>query len=319
MKLIYCYINKYKNIKKQEVVFSHEYSVKIDSKGLHISTNSCDSVTSTLINNGNLQNLHIVVGKTGSGKTNLLQIIGMNFPNRLSVESGTSYCLIYHKQSNEYAIELINFPLKYLEGSQLHSLNGGACSYSFFTDESNNAYHFSELKDSTVIFNGYDKNSFSDPIYSEKRNQQYDVNPFFLARVNAPYQNADLFFVCKYLKKYIDSFSDDSLKKNTSLIIHSQNWSKDMDDFLPEKLINHDYYSYKKHYLSEMLDNPDDSKNVISKKECFINDLMIDFALYLRGTIARNKSFLQNNPSIAADESKPRKAKRIRIGKSFFV
>ena len=319
MKLIYCYINKYKNIKKQEVVFSHEYSVKIDSKGLHISTNSCDSVTSTLINNGNLQNLHIVVGKTGSGKTNLLQIIGMNFPNRLSVESGTSYCLIYHKQSNEYAIELINFPLKYLEGSQLHSLNGGACSYSFFTDESNNAYHFSELKDSTVIFNGYDKNSFSDPIYSEKRNQQYDVNPFFLARVNAPYQNADLFFVCKYLKKYIDSFSGDSIKKNTSLIIHSQNWSKDMDDFLPEKLINHDYYSYKKHYLSEMLDNPDDSKNVISKKECFINDLMIDFALYLRGTIARNKSFLQNNPSIAADESKPRKAKRIRIGKSFFV
>ena len=235
MKLIYCYINKYKNIKKQEVVFSHEYSVKIDSKGLHISTNSCDSVTSTLINNGNLQNLHIVVGKTGSGKTNLLQLIGMNFPNRLSVESGTSYCLIYHKQSNEYAIELINFPLKYLEGSQLHSLNGGACSYSFFTDESNNAYHFSELKDSTVIFNGYDKNSFSDPIYSEKRNQQYDVNPFFLARVNAPYQNADLFFVCKYLKKYIDSFSDDSLKKNTSLIIHSQNWSKDMDDFLPTR------------------------------------------------------------------------------------
>ena len=319
MKLIYCYINKYKNIKKQEVVFSHEYSVKIDNNGLHVSPNPSDSVTSSLINNRNLQNFHIVVGKTGSGKTNLLQLIGMNFPNRLSVESETSYCLIYHKQNNEYAIELINFPLKYLEGNQLRSLNGGACSYSFFTDESNNAYRFSELNDTTVIFNGYDRNSFSNPIYSEKRNQQYDVNPFFLSRVNAPYQNADLFFVCKYLKKYIDSFSGDSIKKNTSLIIHSQNWSKDMDDFLPEQLINQDYYSYKKHYLSENLDNPDDSKNIISKKECFINDLMVDFALYLRGTIARNESFLQNNPSIAADESKSRKTKRIRIGKSFFV
>ena len=40
MKLIYCYINKYKNIKKQEVVFSHEYSVKIDNNGLHVSVYS---------------------------------------------------------------------------------------------------------------------------------------------------------------------------------------------------------------------------------------------------------------------------------------
>ncbi len=320
MRLIYAFIREYKNIRNQEIVFCPEFHVEIKDDFLFVHQRKKEINYELLLRNKNLQNLHLIVGKTGSGKTNILNLIGMDFINRIKQSPNTSFFLLYHKSDNQYGIELCNFSFKNHKDSGTKAVLGaGYRSYSFSTDERDQAQDFTDLKDRTVIFNGYDKHSFSSPIYTDDRNRKYDSNLFFLSRVNVPYQNTDLYFVCQYLSKYINTFEPNSDKRNAALTISSKNWSENSEDFLPEKLIRSDYYLYHKHHLAEELNNRDDSKNIVSRKKCFINDLTIDFALYLRGVIERNKLFLMNNPSVAADESKVPKSRKKRISKNFVI
>ncbi|MBQ3284192.1 MAG: AAA family ATPase [Ruminococcus sp.] len=320
MKLIYCYIRDYKNIKDQSIIFCPDFKVEVKEGSLYIEQGAKKESEMVFFENRNLRNLHIIVGKTGSGKTNILNLIGMDLYNRIYQAPSISFFLVYHKDANEYAVELCNYSFSYYDDDKKQVYGGkGYCAYSLFTDEHHMGCNFRNLKDDTVIFNGYDKHSFSDPIYSDSRKQKYDINLVFLSRVNVPYQNTDLFFVCKYLSQYIKTFDTESDKRKASLLIRSQNWSTDTEDLLPRELIESDYYLYREHYLSEDLNNQDDSKNIIERKKCFIHDLMVDYALYLRTVIERNKLYLKNNPSVAEDQNPIRKRPKIRMSKYFVI
>ena len=78
MKLIYCYIGRFRNIINQEVCLSSEWDVHWVNGHLEIKRMEANEALEYLYGNNYMKNLYVVVGKTGSGKTNFLQVIGMD-------------------------------------------------------------------------------------------------------------------------------------------------------------------------------------------------------------------------------------------------
>lgn len=72
MKLIYCYIGNFRNIIDQEVVFNHDYDVSFIEHKLIIKKGRADDNKEYLYGKSLVKNLSVIVGRTGSGKTNLL-------------------------------------------------------------------------------------------------------------------------------------------------------------------------------------------------------------------------------------------------------
>lgn len=75
MLLIYAYIEKYKIMSIRKLLFDTSYSVCFENGILQITYNGTP-MYQNLYHKGKPDNLHILIGKTGSGKTNLLQLIG---------------------------------------------------------------------------------------------------------------------------------------------------------------------------------------------------------------------------------------------------
>ena len=99
MKLIYAYIKHFRNIDNQEIYFSDGYIVDYNSAlslptAITINKTTANPVKDVIFRGSQLSNVHIVVGKTGAGKTNILQMIGMPEEERLK-ETEASYVLLY--------------------------------------------------------------------------------------------------------------------------------------------------------------------------------------------------------------------------------
>ena len=78
MKLIYCYIAHFRNIENQEVSLSDEFVCHYRESKLLIEKQEKNPLMDYIYDNGFMSNIKIIVGKTGSGKTNFLQLIGMD-------------------------------------------------------------------------------------------------------------------------------------------------------------------------------------------------------------------------------------------------
>ena len=76
MKLIHCYIERFRNIENQEVSLSDEFDCHFRDSKLLIEKQEKNPLMDYVYDNGFMSNLKIIVGKTGSGKTNFLQLIG---------------------------------------------------------------------------------------------------------------------------------------------------------------------------------------------------------------------------------------------------
>lgn len=113
LKLIYAYIKRFRNIIDQEISFSHRYGVTYDPKlpfpeALTITYNERDAAVDVLFSDSQLVNVHVIVGRTGAGKSNVFQMIGMPEEERaLHGESGDSYFLLYEAKDG-FAIEPYN-------------------------------------------------------------------------------------------------------------------------------------------------------------------------------------------------------------------
>jgi len=116
MELIYLYIEKFNDvIKKQEINFSPNFDVKIINNKLIIENkvSYMDKLYPT-----NIKNITMLLGKNGSGKTTILDILGMNRDDRCDEsikrkgrsrsEVIDSYFILYHIQGDYFGIEIMD-------------------------------------------------------------------------------------------------------------------------------------------------------------------------------------------------------------------
>ena len=95
MKLIYCYIERFRNIENQEVSLSDEFDCHYRDSKIFIEKREKNPLMDYIYDNGFMSNLKIIVGKIGSGKTNFLQLIGMDWWNREDTAESDVYLLLY--------------------------------------------------------------------------------------------------------------------------------------------------------------------------------------------------------------------------------
>lgn len=323
MKLIYAYIKHFRNIDNQEIYFSDGYIVNYDPAlplptAITISKTAANPVTDVIFRDSRLSNVHIVVGKTGAGKTNIFQMIGMPEEERLK-ETESSYFLLYsaentyvlepfnyeideavipHRVSREVekelAEELLRMPDYVQEYMKLHD---SMQMYSFAVDAEGTPekiqpiVHPDELgEDITYIFNGYERHAFPFCPYEETRFESVDSNTIWQTRVNAEYHKTTLWNSCRFLKEYIESFDADNIKRKAALVINVQNWAGRIKQHIDEKLMAHDYWTFieRKRQDDERkaLGKPVKERKYPAIRHQFVHDLWTDYATYFREWIA---------------------------------
>lgn len=124
MELIYLYIDKFGgSIRKQGINFSPNFNVKIENNMLMVDDlrEKNKGEFQKKIYPENIENITLLLGKNGSGKTTILNLLGMNREDRcdLSIKGDIirdRYFILYHIEDNKYALELLwNTDFKNLE------------------------------------------------------------------------------------------------------------------------------------------------------------------------------------------------------------
>lgn len=324
MKLIYANIIRYRNIFDQEIYFSNQYRISYDRKkgfpeGLLIRKINPDSIASIVYENSMLNNVHVIVGKTGAGKTNIFQMLGMPEEERtMKPEKNASYFLIYEssdffviepydikidtsvnphfgsqEENRKRSEELERMPDYIREHMRIYnSMN----MYQFTVKDC----HVTEVypvvranglgEDITFIFNGYERHAFPCCPYEETRFESMDSNTIWNPRINAEYHKTTLWNSCRFLKEYIESFDKENIKQRAALVIKCQNWSETIKQHIDEQLKAHDYWTFidriKEDEINVLRGKMQSSKRRPAIRYQFVHDLWTDFALYLRKYIS---------------------------------
>lgn len=101
MELIYLWVEQFRNIKKKKFNFSNEFEVTRTEKNISISNKKnninlfgqkCSSVTA-------------LIGANGSGKTSILDLLGVRREERINFSKNDEYFIIYHLNKDIFAVE----------------------------------------------------------------------------------------------------------------------------------------------------------------------------------------------------------------------
>lgn len=283
MKLIYCYIEHFRNIENQDVSLSDEFDCRYRDSKLFIEKREKNPLMDYIYDNGFMSNLRIIVGKTGSGKTNFLQLIGMDWWNRKSTADGDAYLLLYKMHNeNDFFVEEVG-------------LGNKTWAYCFTYDFDKHeilkyipaAYDDHE---DTYIINAFDRYAFASCPYDNVRQEQMFDNNQFIPRKITQYGKSSVSMECEFLKEYLSHFSEKSIKRRVSFVIGWKNWQNKIQSDLDEKLIKREYWTYKdraeeqrdKNFRNGQYNKPIEYDKKSTPKSRFIHDLMVDFAIYLR-------------------------------------
>ena len=283
MKLIYCYIEHFRNIEKQDVSLSDEFDCRYRDSKIFIEKREKNPLMDYIYDNGFMSNLRIIVGKTGSGKTNFLQLIGMDWWNRKSTADGDAYLLLYKMHNeNDFFVEEVGLGIK---------TRAYCFTYDFDKHEILKyipaAYDDHEY---TYIINAFDRYAFASCPYDNVRQEQMFDNNQFIPRKITQYGKSSVSMECEFLKEYLSHFSEKSIKRRASFVIGWKNWQNKIQSDLDEKLIKREYWTYKdraeeqrdKNFRNGQYNKPIEYDKKSTPKSRFIHDLMVDFAIYLR-------------------------------------
>lgn len=283
MKLIYCYIEHFRNIENQDVSLSDEFDCRYRDSKVFIEKREKDPLMDYIYDNGFMSNLRIIVGKTGSGKTNFLQLIGMDWWNRKSTADGDAYLLLYKMHNeNDFFVEEVGL------GNETR-----AYCFTYDFDKHEILKYIPAAYDDhedTYIINAFDRYAFASCPYDNVRQEQMFDNNQFIPRKITQYGKSSVSMECEFLKEYLSHFSEKSIKRRASFVIGWKNWQNKIQSDFDEKLIKREYWTYKdraeeqrdKNFRNGQYNKPIEYDKKSTPKSRFIHDLMVDFAIYLR-------------------------------------
>lgn len=283
MKLIYCYIEHFRNIENQDVSLSDEFDCRYRDSKIFIEKREKNPLVDYIYDNGFMSNLRIIVGKTGSGKTNFLQLIGMDWWNRKSTADGDAYLLLYKMHNeNDFFVEEVGL------GNKTR-----AYCFTYDFDKHEILKYIPAAYDDhedTYIINAFDRYAFASCPYDNVRQEQMFDNNQFIPRKITQYGKSSVSMECEFLKEYLSHFSEKSIKRRVSFVIGWKNWQNKIQSDLDEKLIKREYWTYKdraeeqrdKNFRNGQYNKPIEYDKKSTPKSRFIHDLMVDFAIYLR-------------------------------------
>lgn len=283
MKLIYCYIEHFRNIENQDVSLSDEFDCRYHDSKIFIEKREKNPLMDYIYDNGFMSNLRIIVGKTGSGKTNFLQLIGMDWWNRKSMADGDAYLLLYKMHNeNDFFVEEVGL------GNKTR-----AYCFTYDFDKHEILKYIPAAYDDhedTYIINAFDRYAFASCPYDNVRQEQMFDNNQFIPRKITQYGKSSVSMECEFLKEYLSHFSEKSIKRRASFVIGWKNWQNKIQSDLDEKLIKREYWTYKdraeeqrdKNFRNGQYNKPIEYDKKSTPKSRFIHDLMVDFAIYLR-------------------------------------
>lgn len=283
MKLIYCYIARFRNIENQEVSLSDEFECHYRDSKIFIEKLEENPLKDYIYDNGFMSNLRIIVGKTGSGKTNFLQLIGMDWWNREDTVDSDAYLLLY-KMHDENAF--------FIEEVGLGNKKRAYCfTYDFDKHEILKSIpaSYDDYED-TYIINAFDRYAFASCPYDNVREEQVFESNEFIPRKITQYGKSSVSTECEFLKEYLSHFSENNIKRKASLVIEWKNWQDKIQSDLDENLRKKEYWTYKdraeeqrdKNVRKGQYDKPIQYDKNSTPKSRFIHDMMVDFAIYLR-------------------------------------
>ena len=283
MKLIYCYIEHFRNIENQDVSLSDEFDCRYRDSKIFIEKREKNPLMDYIYDNGFMSNLKIIVGKTGSGKTNFLQLIGMDWWNRKSTADGDAYLLLYKMHNeNDFFVEEVGL------GNKTR-----AYCFTYDFDKHEILKYIPAAYDDhedTYIINAFDRYAFASCPYDNVRQEQMFDNNQFIPRKITQYGKSSVSMECEFLKEYLSHFSEKSIKRRVSFVIGWKNWQNKIQSDLDEKLIKREYWTYRdraeeqrdKNFRNGQYNKPIEYDKKSTPKSRFIHDLMVDFAIYLR-------------------------------------
>lgn len=283
MKLIYCYIEHFRNIENQDVSLTDEFDCRYRDSKIFIEKRERNPLMDYIYDNGFMSNLRIIVGKTGSGKTNFLQLIGMDWWNRKSTADGDAYLLLYKMHNeNDFFVEEVGL------GNKTR-----AYCFTYDFDKHEILKYIPAAYDDhedTYIINAFDRYAFASCPYDNVRQEQMFDNNQFIPRKITQYGKSSVSMECEFLKEYLSHFSEESIKRRASFVIGWKNWQNKIQSDLDEKLIKREYWTYKdraeeqrdKNFRNGQYNKPIEYDKKSTPKSRFIHDLMVDFAIYLR-------------------------------------
>lgn len=283
MKLIYCYIEHFRNIENQDVSLSDEFDCRYRDSKIFMEKREKNPLMDYIYDNGFMSNLRIIVGKTGSGKTNFLQLIGMDWWNRKSTADGDAYLLLYKMHNeNDFFVEEVGL------GNKTR-----AYCFTYDFDKHEILKYIPAACDDhedTYIINAFDRYAFASCPYDNVRQEQMFDNNQFIPRKITQYGKSSVSMECEFLKEYLSHFSEKSIKRRVSFVIGWKNWQNKIQSDLDEKLIKREYWTYKdraeeqrdKNFSNGQYNKPIEYDKKSTPKSRFIHDLMVDFAIYLR-------------------------------------
>ena len=102
---IYMYVKDYKGLKDFEITFDNNYEIKYNREKDTLSINKkCESANNNIKNfysidkkKGNIDSVNLLIGKNGSGKSNILEVLNSNLI--LDIENRNNNIIILYKSS----------------------------------------------------------------------------------------------------------------------------------------------------------------------------------------------------------------------------